>query len=243
MIKIRKNIQMIFQDPFASLNPRMTVEDIIAEPLICCTSMGASDRRKRVAELLSMVGLDESYGDRFPHEFSGGQRQRICIARALSINPKMIICDEAVSALDVSIQSQILNLLRELQRRLGLTYIFISHNLSVVKHISDRIAVMYLGRIVELADKRKLFERPLHPYSQALFSAIPEPDPNAERRRIILKGDIPNPYNPPSGCPFNTRCFSKVRATDGSCPCELRPAPWLEIENGHWVSCHMYKQR
>ncbi|GHV94230.1 peptide ABC transporter ATP-binding protein [Spirochaetia bacterium] len=239
LLEIRKKIQIVFQDPFASLNPRMTIEDIIAEPLVCCTSMNAESRRQRVMELLKLVGLNFDYADRYPHEFSGGQRQRICIARALALNPKLIICDEAVSALDVSIQSQILNLLRELQRQMGLTYIFISHNLSVVKHISDRIAVMYLGRLVELTAKNILFNNPLHPYTKALLSAIPIPNPEINKQRIILQGDIPNPRKPPSGCTFHTRCFSKL-PPEGVSICEKSVPEWNLVAPEHNIACHLY---
>ncbi|AEF83896.1 oligopeptide transport ATP-binding protein AppF [Treponema primitia ZAS-2] len=242
MLEFRKKTQMIFQDPFASLNPRMTIRDIIAEPLICCTDMATDERQQRVEELLNLVGLDLGYENRYPHEFSGGQRQRICIARALVLNPKLVICDEAVSALDVSIQSQILNLLRELQQRMGLTYIFISHNLSVVKHISDRIGVMYLGRLVELAGKHTLFDNPLHPYSQALLSAIPEPNPARDKNRIILTGDISSSYYPPSGCPFHTRCFKKLPEGYGnSSICDTLSPSWNAVTPEHTVACHHYQ--
>ena len=238
--KMRSQMQMVFQDPFASLNPRMRVADIIAEPLICCTDMNAREREARVNELLKLVGLDENYGGRFPHEFSGGQRQRICIARALALNPQLIICDEAVSALDVSIQSQVLNLLDELQKKLGLTYIFIAHDLSVVKHISDRIGVMYLGKMVELADKQELFDHPLHPYTQALLSAIPVPDPLVKSERIILEGDIPSPVAPPPGCRFQTRCFAKLAAAEGeeASVCDTVDPAWVEARPHHFVACH-----
>ena len=237
--QIRRQMQMVFQDPFASLNPRMSVAEIIAEPLVCCTDMDAGQRAQRVNELLRLVGLDEHYANRFPHEFSGGQRQRICIARALALNPELVICDEAVSALDVSIQSQVLNLLSDLQAKLGLTYIFIAHDLSVVKHISNRIGVMYLGKLVELAEKEELFRNPLHPYTQALLSAIPIPDPLIRSDRIILEGDIPSPINPPSGCRFHTRCFSRLPAgSDGACPCTQQEPEWVEASPGHFVACH-----
>lgn len=238
MHRMRREMQMVFQDPFASLNPRMCVRDIIAEPLVCCTDMSAEDRSNRVDELLKIVGLDANYAGRFPHEFSGGQRQRICIARALALNPKLIICDEAVSALDVSIRSQVLNLLSELQKKFDLTYIFISHDLGVVKHISDRVCVMYLGKIVELASKEELFANPVHPYTRALLSAIPIPDPLYEPNRIILEGDIPSPINPPEGCRFQTRCYEIGDDEELCLKCREIQPEWVEIAPEHFVACH-----
>lgn len=229
----RKNMQIIFQDPYESLNPRMTVEDIVAEGLIIHQKLKGDERREKVAELLDMVGLSRSQMGRYPHEFSGGQRQRIGIARALATDPEFIVCDEAVSALDVSIQAQIINLLIDLQNRLGLTYLFIAHDLSVVKHISDRIIVMYLGEIMEDASCNELFENPLHPYTQALLSAIPVPDPKRKKNRTILSGDLPSPVTPPSGCRFHTRCpLATERCKSGNIPV-FEPTP------GHKVKCIM----
>ena len=234
MRKLRRDMQIIFQDPYASLNPRHTVEKIISEPLLVHGMKSKAERKRRVRELLEVVGLSAYHASRYPHQFSGGQRQRIGIARALANNPKLIICDEPVSALDVSVQSQILNLMGDLRDEFNLTYIFIAHDLSVVKHISDRVGVMYLGRMVELADKDDLYEDPKHPYTQALLSAVPEPDPDIEKERIILEGDVPSPANPPAGCAFHTRCpfamdiCSKVRP-------ELEPAG-----DEHFVACHLY---
>ncbi len=230
--KLRQKVQIIFQDPYSSLNPRMRVKNIIAEGIRTHKLASGSELTDRVADLLKKVGLSPDHMNRFPHEFSGGQRQRIGIARALAVNPELIICDEAVSALDVSIQAQILNLLKNLQSEFKLTYIFISHALNVIKHISDKVAVMYLGKIVELADKKKLFDNPLHPYTKALMSAIPIPDPEVRREKIILKGDVPSPINPPSGCRFHTRCpFAKDI-------CKEEEPNLIEIEEGHFVACH-----
>ncbi|HEX2656352.1 MAG TPA: dipeptide ABC transporter ATP-binding protein [Xanthobacteraceae bacterium] len=228
----RRSAQLVFQDPFASLNPRMTVGQILAEPLALHDIVPRSRRRERVGELLGMVGLDPSFARRYPHEFSGGQRQRIAIARALAVEPKMIVCDEPVSALDVSIRSQVLNLLRDLQRRFQLAYIFISHDLAVVKHIADEVAVMYLGRIVENAAVDDLFERPRHPYTRALLSAIPLPRPRLHHKRAILQGDVPNPINPPPGCHLHGRCPHVIER----CRIE-RPAFALDA-SGHSVACH-----
>jgi oligopeptide transport system ATP-binding protein len=232
--KIRPRMQMVFQDPQASLNPRMTVGSIIAEPLREHGVSQAAERKARVDELLNVVGLRSAHANRYPHEFSGGQRQRIGIARALALTPDFVICDEPIAALDVSIQAQVVNLLKQLQEEMGLTYLFISHDLSMVRHIADRVAVMYLGKLMELADVRTLFESPAHPYTQALQSAVPVPDPVIEstRRRIILQGDIPSPANPPPGCVFSTRCpIAKER-------CVAEVPEWREIDPGHWVACH-----
>ncbi len=237
--KMRRRFQMIFQDPYASLDPRMTAGATIGEPLEVHGVGSRTERRERVRELLSTVGLNPDYGVRYPHEFSGGQRQRIGVARALALDPDLIVADEPISALDVSIQAQVINLLERLQERLGLTYLFIAHDLSVVRHISDRIAVMYLGRIVETASSRELNSRPLHPYSVALLSAVPIPDPAVERRRrrIILKGDVPSPVNPPSGCHFHTRCWLRERlGNPDRCVSEI-PALRL-MSSGHEVACH-----
>ena len=236
---VRRRMQMIFQDPYASLNPRMTAAGIISEPLEIHDVGARSERRQRVRELLSTVGMDPDYGDRYPHEFSGGQRQRIGVARALALHPDLIVADEPISALDVSIQAQVINLLERLQEEFGLTYLFIAHDLSVVRHISDRIAVMYLGKIVETAGSRELYERPLHPYSIALLSAVPIPDPAVEgrRRRIILTGDVPSPTNPPSGCRFHTRCWLRERLSNPE-RCAVEEPALREMASGHEVSCH-----
>jgi oligopeptide transport system ATP-binding protein len=232
---LRKEFQMVFQDPYASLNPRLTVKEIIEEPLIV-HNIEKSKRADRVIELLEVVGLNKYHANRYPHEFSGGQRQRIGIARALAVNPKLIIADEPVSALDVSIQSQILNLLKDLQEQYNLTYVFIAHDLSVVEHISDRVGVMYLGRLVELVDRDGLFGGPLHPYTKALLSAVPIPDPTLKRERIILKGDIPSPANPPSGCTFHTRCPFAQQL------CKDQVPEFRELGEGHFVACHFAEE-
>lgn len=239
LMDFRKHTQMVFQDPYSSLDPRMTIEDIIAEPLdahkICATK---EERHQRVEELMKEVGLSSEHATRYAHEFSGGQRQRIGIARALALNPELIVCDEPVSALDVSIQAQVINTFKELQKELHLTYLFVAHNLLVVRHISDRIAVMYLGHIVELTDSEELFKNPLHPYTKSLLSAIPVPDPDIAKnnKRIIMQGDIPSPLNAPSGCPFRTRC---PNATE---QCALSRPELVEINKGHQVACHLFKK-
>jgi len=232
--RMRRRMQMIFQDPYASLNPRMTVGNIIGEPLDVHNILSPKERRERVQELLKIVGLNPYFVNRYPHEFSGGQRQRIGVARALAVQPEFIVCDEPISALDVSIQAQIINLLEELQEQFKLTYLFIAHDLSVVRHISNRVAVMYLGQLVELSDRDALYESPLHPYTQALLSAVPIPDPKVEekRKRVILEGDVPSPANPPSGCHFRTRC---AQATE---QCALTVPEWHDVGGGHWVACH-----
>lgn len=232
--KMRPEMQMIFQDPHASLNPRMTVGSIVSEPLREHTNMGKAEMQERVSELLTLVGLNESHANRYPHEFSGGQRQRIGIARALALNPKFIVADEPIAALDVSIQAQVVNLMERLQDEFELTYLFISHDLSMVRHIADRVMVMYLGKSMELADSMELYEQPLHPYTRALLSAVPIPDPLLEetRQRVILAGDVPSPANPPSGCPFNTRC--PVARED----CFTVQPTWRELKPNHWVACH-----
>lgn len=236
--KMRGRMQMIFQDPYASLNPRMTVGSIVSAPLEVHHVASGKEKQERVDELLQIVGLNAEFVNRYPHEFSGGQRQRIGIARALAVNPDLVICDEPISSLDVSIQAQVVNLLEELQEQLGLTYLFIAHDLSMVRHISDRMAVMYLGKIVELSDRDEIYLNPLHPYTQALMSAVPVPDPDiaAERHRVILEGDLPSPANPPVGCNFNTRC---PIAKD---ICFEQEPEFLEIKPKHWVACHFADQ-
>ena len=236
MRRMRRRMQMIFQDPYASLNPRMTIGKIISEPLEVHNIARGKERRERVEELLQVVGLNPYFINRYPHEFSGGQRQRVGVARSLAVNPSLIICDEPISALDVSIQAQIINLLEELQAEYGLTYLFIAHDLSVVRHISDRVAVMYLGKIMELTTREEVFENPLHPYTQALLSAIPIPDPLVEekRRRIILEGDVPSPANPPTGCNFSSRC---PRVMD---ICRQAEPEFKDVGSDHFVACHLY---
>lgn len=234
MRKMRREMQMVFQDPFASLNPRHYIGRILEEPLIVHGMHDATERKTRVYELLELVGLNKRYLKRYPHQFSGGQRQRIGIARALAVHPKLMIADEPVSALDVSIQSQIINLLQDLQKTLHLTYLFIAHDLGVVRHICDRVAVMYLGRIVELANSEQLYEHPRHPYSEALLSAVPIPDTETKRKWIILQGDVPNPADPPHGCPFHTRCPKVMERCRNTHP-QLR-----KINNGHYTACHLY---
>jgi len=233
--EMRRRMQMIFQDPYGSLNPRMTVESLVGEPLRNFRVVSGDERRRRVQELMRQVGMDPRYIRRYPHEFSGGQRQRIGIARALALQPDLIVADEPISALDVSIQAQVMNLMQALQEEHGLTYLFIAHDLAAVRHISDRIAVMYLGRIMEIADRDKIYDSPLHPYTQALISAVPIPDPTKERQRerIVLKGDVPSPINPPSGCPFHSRCPLKEDRCAVEVP-ELRV-----ISEGQSVACHL----
>ena len=230
---VRASIQIIFQDPFSSLDPRMNAGQIIAEPIRNHMNISKTEIRNRVAYLMERVGLLPEQMRRYPHEFSGGQRQRIGIARALALNPSVIICDEPVSALDVSIQAQVINLLAQLQEQMNLSYLFIAHDLSVVEHISNRVAVMYLGRIVELAHDQELYQNALHPYSQALLSAVPIPDPEVQRKKILLQGDVPSPMNPPSGCSFHTRCV-ECKAV-----CSQQTPPLREVGEGHWIACHL----
>ena len=232
MKALRREMQIIFQDPFSSLNPRMTVMDIVSEPLRIHGIAKGAELKSRVRELLEAVGLKAQHMNRYPYAFSGGQRQRIGVARALALRPKLIICDEPVSALDVSVQAQTLNLLEDLQKEFGLTYLFVAHDLSVVEHISSRVAVMYLGAIVELASAEELYDNPLHPYTEALLSAVPRTDPDHVSQRIVLEGDVPSPANPPSGCKFHPRC----RYSQGVC--ETESPEWRELSNDHWVACH-----
>ena len=237
--QMRRRMQMIFQDPYASLNPRMTVGSIVGEPLdVHQLGNSRQDRQERVRELLEIVGLNPYFVNRYPHEFSGGQRQRIGVARALAVNPSFIVCDEPISALDVSIQAQVINLLEDLQKELQLTYLFIAHDLSVIRHISDRIAVMYLGKIVELAERSELYEKPKHPYTEALLSAVPVPDPVVEskRQRIILEGDVPNPASPPTGCNFNTRCPKAIER------CFKEEPEFRDLGDGHYAACFLNEE-
>ncbi len=234
MRKLRPRIQIIFQDPYSSLSPRIPVGEIIGEAVREHNIVPPEEYEDYISRIMHACGLQEYHKDRYPHEFSGGQRQRICIARALALNPDFIVCDEPVSALDVSIQAQIINLLKQLQKDFGLTYLFISHDLSVVEHISDTVGVMYLGSMVEYADTEKVFEKPLHPYTEALFSAIPIPDPDAKMNRIVLKGSLPSPANPPKGCKFHTRCEKCMDI------CRCAAPEWTETEPGHWCACHLY---
>jgi len=236
MLKYRKKMQVIFQDPYGSLNPRLKIRDLIGEPLLVHSEMNKNQRENKVKELLNIVGLSEEHATRYPHEFSGGQRQRVGIARALSVNPSLIIADEPISALDVSIQAQILNIFKELQNKYDLTYIFISHDLSVVEMISDRIGVMYLGKLVEIADKNNLYNNPMHPYTKALLSAIPVADPTRKKKRIILNGDIPSPIDAPKGCPFSTRCPEVMDI------CKNKMPELIKLSDSHSAACHLIKK-
>ena len=236
MSKYRTDIQLIFQDPYSSLPPRMTVGNIIAEAVRIHKIVPKEEVHAYVLDIMKKCGLQPQHYDRYPHEFSGGQRQRICIARALAVNPRLVVCDEPVSALDVSIQAQIINLLKDLQKNLNLTYVFISHDLSVVKYITDQILVMYLGNMMELGETDEIFDNPLHPYTKALFSAVPVPDPDYKMKRIILEGDIPSPANPPKGCKFHTRCSSCMSV------CKMYEPAYHEVGKGHFVACHLYNK-
>ncbi|HDM22845.1 MAG TPA: ATP-binding cassette domain-containing protein, partial [Methanomicrobia archaeon] len=235
MRKYRKKMSIIYQDPFGSLDPRMTIGGIISEPMEVHNLYSKREREKKVIELMEKVGLTSEQINRYPHEFSGGQRQRIGIARALAVNPEFIVADEPVSALDVSIQAQILNLMQDLQKEFGFTCLFITHDLSVIKHICDRVAVMYVGKIVEIAPKKELFTNPKHPYTEALLSAVPVPNPKIKRKEIILEGDVPSPINPPSGCRFHERCFKKIGEV-----CETKEPELKKVGKGHYVACHLY---
>ena len=234
--KLRPNFQMIFQDPYSSLSPRLTVGEIVGEAVKVHNIVPKEQYKEYIVDIMKKCGLQPHYFDRYPHEFSGGQRQRICIAKALALKPKLVICDEPVSALDVSIQAQIINLFKDLQESENLSYIFISHDLSVVEHISDEVGVMYLGNMVEYGSKREMFDTPLHPYTKALFSAIPIPDPDSKIKRIVLQGDIPSPANPPKGCKFHTRCVESMSA------CKFKEPEFKDVGNGHFVACHKYDE-
>lgn len=237
LLRFRKKVQMVFQDPYSSLNPTKKIITSFDEPMKVHGMYSQKERQERICDCMNMVNLSPDYLYRYPHEFSGGQRQRICIARALCINPELVICDEPVSALDVSIQAQVLNLMKQIQKELGLTYVFIAHDLSVVQYMSNRIMVMYLGRVVETADSRRLYDNPLHPYTQALLSAVPVPSLNKEKQRIVLDGDVPSPINKPSGCPFHTRCSQCMEI------CKKELPPTVTTEEGHQVVCHLYQQK